>query len=111
MDQAWAQRGRQHDYDQEELIQNMARLVLETREDLDDLIPANRMMWMIPAGGSIQSTIVKTTEAYFEQPKEHRGSPHAARVSAIIKLFAESPELSSATQAVFTQILEQLAPM
>jgi hypothetical protein len=111
MDQAWAQRNRQQDYDQEELIQNMARLVLETREDLDDLMPANRMLWMIPAGGDIQSTIVETTENYFDQPKEARGSPHAARVTAIIKVFAEAQALSEDTRAFFEQLLEKITPL
>jgi hypothetical protein len=111
MDQAWAQRSRQQDYDQEELIQNMARLVLETREDLDDLMPANRMLWMIPAGGAIQSTVVETTETYFDQPKDSRGSPHSARVTAIIKVFAEAPEISTETQEVFTQLLQKIIPM
>jgi hypothetical protein len=90
------------------MIHNMSRLVLETR---DDLIPANRMMWMIPSGGSIQTTIVETTEAYFDQPKEHRGSPHAARVSAIIKLFSDAGELQSDTQVYFTTLLERISPL
>jgi hypothetical protein len=32
-------------------------------------------------------------------------------VSAIIKLFAETPELSSETQGVFAEILEKITPM
>jgi hypothetical protein len=111
MDQAWAQRQRQSDYDQEELIQNMARLVLETREDLDDIMPANRLLWMIPAGGAIQATITETTEIYFEQPKENRGSPHAARVTALIKDFSESEVLSEDTRQFFEDLIVKLTPL
>jgi len=81
------------------MVSMMARLLLETREGLDDVLSANRALWLVKTTDIMISEINQRTKIYQNLNKDTRGSPHTHRAITVIRTLSESEEVDSALRA------------
>jgi hypothetical protein len=60
-------------------------MALETRADLDDILPANRLFFLIKPKDLIIKEMTDITTAYFDLDPKTRGSPHSARATVTMQ--------------------------